>query len=97
MSSERSEAKTYRASRGVCWLSQGNGILIIDEVARRSYLLAYPEAAIWDMICRGHCVASIKAGLRWIMGDEFIPDSGIVRENLSRWVREGLLNPDISS
>jgi len=93
MNAERQKAKTYRAAPGVCWAAQGNGILIIDEVARHSELLAYPDAAVWDMACRGHGIASIMAGIRWIMGDDWIQDCGAISESLDRWVRDGLLEP----
>ena len=87
----------YRAARGVSWVTHDNGILIIDEVARRSELLAYPEAAVWDMACRGHDTAYIEINLRWIMGNDWMPDNDIVRENLGRWVKDVLLEPDNSS
>ena len=99
MSAERREAKKYRTASGVSWIAQDDGILIVDEVARRSETLDYPEAAVWDMACRGHDLASIETALRWIMGDAG-EDSGasmsgdnIAREILERWVREGLLYP----
>ena len=91
MSAQRHETKTYRAARGVGWVARGNGILIIDEVARRSEMLVYPDAAVWDMACRGHGRASIRTGLRWIMGDDRMPDDDVALENLDRWVRDGLL------
>jgi hypothetical protein len=93
MNAERREAKTYRLARGISWFAQGNGILIIDEVARHSEFLVCPDSVVWDMICRGHSAESVKASLCWIMGADWMPDSGIVRENLNRWIEDGLLEP----
>ncbi|HOB99391.1 MAG TPA: hypothetical protein PKM43_11675 [Verrucomicrobiota bacterium] len=74
-------------------MAQGNGILVVDEVARGSVLLAYPAAAVWDMACRGRDRAHIAASLRWIMGNEHKVVGDVVRECLNSWILDGLLEP----
>ena len=93
MSVSLSKGGTFRAAQGVSWVAQGNGVRVLDEVSRRSEVLSYPEAAVWDMACRGRDGAYISANLRWIVGDERRVSEDEVHACLSRWLQAGLLAP----
>ncbi|MDR1728322.1 MAG: hypothetical protein LBT74_10445 [Acidobacteriota bacterium] len=93
MGAGRCGAEAYRAARGVAWAARGDGILVIDEVARRSETLAYPDAAVWDLACRGRSCAAVEDSLRLIVGGDGGADGYSVRERLERWVEEGWLEP----
>jgi hypothetical protein len=58
----------YRSSPGISWIVQDHGVQVIDELARRSQILLYPEAVIWELLLRGHTLQNATAMLGWILG-----------------------------
>jgi hypothetical protein len=58
----------YRSSPGISWIVQVHGVQVIDELARRSQILLYPEAVIWELLLRGHTLQNSADMLRWILG-----------------------------
>lgn len=85
------QATRYRPCAGVSWLVQGAGVLVIDEVARRSLMLAYPEAAVWELLLRGHDARQAGAMLRWIVGDSEQEAHSHVERYVQEWSKAGLI------
>jgi len=85
------QATRYRPCAGVSWLVQGAGVLVIDEMARRSLMLAYPEAAVWELLLRGHDARHAGAMLRWIVGDSEQEAHSHVGRCVQEWSKAGLI------
>ena len=88
-----SEDAGFRLAAGVSWVVQEAGVLVIDELARRSVLLSYPQAAVWDLLARG-CDRRCAAGmLRWILAVDAPEADGQVKRCLEEWIEAGWMEP----
>jgi len=79
----------YRASAGISWVVQETGVQVIDEVARRSETLAYPAAAAWELILRGHTPHRAASLLGCILGVEAEAAQTQIERLLRDWVACG--------
>lgn len=78
-----------RASAGVSWVVQDRGVLVIDELARRSVLLTAPESAAWELLLRGHTVRRVGTMLRWVMGVSEKEARARMEQCLHAWTAAG--------
>lgn len=62
------ENMTYRVAPGLSWVVENGGVQIVDEVARQSERVGYPEAVVWELLVRGHNERQAGDRLRWILG-----------------------------
>jgi len=79
------------AAPGIRWLVEEYGVLVIDELARRSEALSYPEAAVWELLLRGHSLPETVRMFSHIAGvtDEQAQTS--VERCIDRWRQAGWL------
>jgi hypothetical protein len=82
---------TYGASVGMSWVVQAHGVRVSDELARRSETLDYPEAAIWELLLRGHSVREAGAALQWILEVPADQAQGLVARCVREWTGAGWL------
>jgi len=78
-------------AEGVTWLVEEHGILVIDELSRRSQLLQYPEAAVWDLLVRGHGTRRAATLLRWILAIPEPTAETLIKNCLQEWSDAGWL------
>lgn len=62
------QATIYHLSPGVTWIVRDPGVLVIDELARCAETLSYPEAAVWELLCRGHRWDKVISLLTAVLG-----------------------------
>jgi hypothetical protein len=79
----------YRLSPGITWIVLDRGVLVIDELARRSETLSYPEAAVWELLCRGHCLSRVVAMLIVILGVAEEKAQEYAERYVHEWLGEG--------
>lgn len=83
--------RAYRAAAGVSWVVQDRGVEVLDEAARRSQRLGYPEAAVWELLLRGHDVPAAAEMLRWVLDVPPEEARELVERCLGEWTRAGWL------
>jgi len=81
----------YRAAPGIRWLVEEHGVLVIDELARRSEVLSYPEAAAWELLQRGHSLPETVRMFRHIAGVTDQQAQTSVEQCIDRWRQAGWL------
>jgi hypothetical protein len=79
----------YRTSPGITWVVQDRGVLVIDELARSSKTLSYPEAAVWELLFRDHCLSTAVAMLGWILGIAEEEAQEHTRRCIHEWLETG--------
>ena len=65
---DNKQRESYRLSPGITWIVQKSGVLVIDERSRDSEKLNYPDAIVWELLCRGHSPAKAANMLGFILG-----------------------------
>ena len=78
-----------KPASGVRWSVETDGVLIVK--AREARLLAYPEAAVWDLAMRWQDLPAITRKLAWIAGTPPEQSVEFARELLRAWRRQGLV------
>ena len=81
----------YCAASGIRWLAEEHGVLVIDELARRSEALNYPEAAVWELLLRGHSLPETVSMLKYIAGITDERAQLCVEQCVDRWCKAGWL------
>ena len=82
-----------RPAPRVTWVVEDSGLVLFDGDERRS-ALDTPEAALWDLLCRGVPWARL---LRILAAAERISESGaelLASAAIAAWSREGWLVDD---
>jgi hypothetical protein len=80
-----------RAALGVSWVVQEHGVVVLDELARRSAPLAYPEAAVWELLLREHPTHEAATALRWILNLPADQAQLLVERCVREWTESGWL------
>jgi len=81
----------YRAAPGVRWVVEGQGVVVIDELARRSEELSYPEAAVWELLLSGHTVPETISMVKHIAGFTDGSARTCVTQCIDLWCKAGWL------
>jgi hypothetical protein len=81
----------YVSSPDVAWTVEARGIRVIHEASGRVLELAYPAAAVWDLVQRGYSADRIAGMLAAIAKVGRATAEGLYRENVEAWVRNGWL------
>lgn len=86
------EPRSWRIEAHVRWAVQAEGLLLIDTGRKKTTLLGYPEAGVWDLINRYHAPETIIRLLAHI-ADLSPQEAGrFFNECVSRWASDGLLS-----
>jgi hypothetical protein len=80
---------TYRAGPGISWVVQEHGVSVLDEIARTATLLDGAEAAVWELLLRGHDCHRAAAMLQVIAGSPAKDAAAIVERCLQQWQTKG--------
>ena len=83
-------SERYAAAPGVAWTVERRGVLLLGDGGR---MLAYPEAAIWDLLVRGNTLDQVSGKLSAIAGVPAEAARRLTGEWVERWSGEGLLTP----
>jgi hypothetical protein len=86
---DRKQYTACRLSPGITWIVRDRGVLVVDELARRSETLSYPEAAVWELLCRGHCLSRVVAMLIAILGVAEEEAQECTERCVHEWLEEG--------
>ena len=79
----------YQAAVGISWVVQNRGVQVIDEIARRSETLTYPQAAVWELILRGRDPAGAACMTQWIAGIAVEEAQALVARCIGEWTEAG--------
>lgn len=79
----------YRAAPGLSWVVQSHGVLVVDDLARQATTLSYPEAAVWELLLRGHTADHSGVLLQWIMGLPAGAAQAAVADAVTAWSLAG--------
>jgi hypothetical protein len=75
----------------VQWAVEQRGILLIDTRSGRQCMLTYPQAAVWDLLSRGHDVPAVIDLITAIASLDLEAAAKLVHDCLEAWVRRGFL------
>ncbi|WP_310600609.1 hypothetical protein [Desulfobulbus sp.] len=75
----------------IFWLVERQGIVLLDPRRNRQLHLAYPEAAVWDLLIRRWPAATMRAMLAVIAGIGEDEAGRLIAACLDRWRTEGWL------
>lgn len=81
----------YVLAPGCSWVADARGILVLDELARDACALGYPEAAIWELLLRGHSSEEAARLLQWIADLSPEEAQDLVSTRALQWVEAGWL------
>ena len=79
-------------AEGMAWFVEEDGVLVIDELSRCSRRLSYPEAAVWDLLVRGHGTRRAASLLRDGFAFTEPEAEALVANCLREWSVAGWLN-----
>jgi hypothetical protein len=81
----------FRCPGEVNWVVAEGGLHLIHIRKGDRLTLAYPQAAVWDLISRGYTVERTATMVAMIAGLEETSARKLVRECLDNWVQLGFL------
>jgi hypothetical protein len=79
----------YHCAPNVVWSVERRGVRLLNIASRASQMIFYPQAAIWDMVCRD--VPRIPEKMADIAGLPPAEADALVSEAVEQWVRDGSL------
>lgn len=91
-----SHGKKLQCAAQVVWVVEPQGIVLIHTLQGRRYPLAYPEAAVWDLLTRSRPVETICTMLELIAAISPSKSKELVTACLEVWTQEGWLEAEAS-
>lgn len=88
---ENAQSTAYRAPVGISWIVQSRGVQILDEIARCSESLGYPEAAVWELLVHKHDPVAASAMLTWILDITDEEARAHIERCVQTWIKAGWL------
>jgi hypothetical protein len=82
----------YGCAPNVVWSIERRGVRLLNTASRASQMISYPQAAIWDLVCRN--VPRIPEKMAAIAGLPPAEADSLVSEALEQWVRDGFLEEE---
>lgn len=82
--------KACRAAPGVHWLVGRTSLTVVDRLGA-SGRVAYPEAAVWDFLVRGHSPAEASHLVAAVASLDPAGAAEVVRASIERWIACGWL------
>jgi hypothetical protein len=83
--------RKLQSAKHVAWVVEPHGIVLIHTLHGRIRQLAYPEAAVWDLITRPRPEATIRRLLELIAGINPQEARELLASCLDIWTEEGWL------
>ena len=80
-----------RVSPGIAWAVRSAGILLLNTATGAAVELAYPDAAVWDMMSRGESPDRIAAQLGPIAQLDRAAARQLVEDRVQAWIVAGLV------
>lgn len=81
----------YSAARSAHWVVEDHGIYLVNAGAAQARLLAYPEAAVWDLFSRGDSFERVVRKVSAIAALDGEATRRFVRSCIDHWVEAGYL------
>jgi hypothetical protein len=81
----------YRITETVRWAVSRRGIQLLDTRSRKGAHLAYPEAAIWDLMSRGQGEEEVARRVALIAGTSQTRARELISATLKDWTESGFL------
>ena len=81
----------YRITDTVRWTVSRRGIQLLDASSRKGAHLAYPEAAIWDLMSRGQGEEEMARKVSLIAGVSQTRACELISATLKDWIENGFL------
>ena len=78
---------------GMLWTVEPEGVAVGDSLRHEWVRLAYPEAAVWDLLARGRTKAETATLVRWIAALAPAEAEALVEQCLKCWQEEARLRP----
>ena len=78
----------YRLSSGMRWSVERASILVSDGRGG-AQALAYPEAAVWDLVSRGYPFSRVVALMAHIAAVDSSAAETLVRSTMEQWAANG--------
>ena len=79
------------AAIGVRWVVEARGIRVIDELARCTQVLQYPEAGVWELLMRGHSLQQTSSMISHIAALSSEQADALVEQCVGAWRKAGWL------
>jgi hypothetical protein len=86
----------YQAAPGMSWVVQTRGIRVIDEAARHSKMLDYPEALVWEELARGRDGKSAAGTVCRVTNLDEVEAEALVRQLLCEWMEAGWIEKKVA-
>jgi len=83
--------EVWRVAPGVWWAVETDGIVLGGPGAGSARALAYPEAAVWDLLSRGYRMEKVASMMEGIASLPPAAAKRIVAACLRTWVGAGVL------
>lgn len=81
----------YRPASSVKWSVNRQGIQLVNFETRNCAYLAYPEAAIWDLTCRGDSEDRLVTKISIIASISAADAQQLIVETIQHWVKIGFM------
>ncbi|MBI4612792.1 MAG: hypothetical protein HY720_04205 [Planctomycetes bacterium] len=82
-------APSYRSLSGVAWSVEHSGLTLVRDGDGKILHLGYPEAALWDLLCRRR---PLEATIRMVAAIARLETQAARKwtfDTIQTWVREG--------
>jgi hypothetical protein len=79
----------YGCAPNVVWSIERRGIRLLNTGSRASQMIPYPQAAIWELVCRH--VPIVPEKMAAIAGIPPADVERLVSESVEQWLRDGFL------
>lgn len=89
--SPRVPVRRFRCRPGVLFAVELDGVTIIEPGAGTSLRLGYPDAAVWDLLCRGYAFDTVAGMLGHIAAMRRDEAARAARETICQLLDQGFL------
>ena len=90
----RTEFISYKCSENIKYIVEPSSIRIVDVTRGHTLVVDYPQAAIWDFLCRGYSRSKIKKLLVIIADVTQDHAESLIDDFLCMLIREKFLEQD---
>jgi hypothetical protein len=80
---------SFRLAGAVMWMVEGSGVAVINLDSGLAAQIGYPQAAVWDMFCRGSAGLVEKTAV--VAGISVSEAERMIAEAAERWCVDGLI------
>lgn len=80
-----------RPAPGLAWAVETHGIRLVDHARGHGRFIAYPEAALWDLLTRRRSRETLTRQMAAVCGRELSETEQWIETLLDSWLDQGLL------